>query len=1253
MLAVLMLLVPLGAAAEDSVEAIVQVENSYFETWEAETPAGWNIYGSGSVAQTDSGLQITLGESGFAQIWQKLTFVPNSVYKISCRMLTVGVEGAGGAGVSVYSQNAAAQADASQYGVWQDISLYVQTDEGESQTYAIQFGIGSETAPAKGDAFIESVKVEKLFEVPAGQTAYTLIGGAAALPMSSADIKTYDDLLTPSEDVYVSWNDIGVVLCASLLLVFLYLLITGRHAPKLSVRMGSKKWMIIAFAFAFIVRLFFAMRSEGHITDLNCFRGWANALAEGSLSGFYESGIFADYPPVYMYVLYVLGKIGSLLGLSPVGDGYKLLVEMPAIFADLALAYVLYRVAKTKLGRRTGSVLSLFLLFSPALVCVSAAWAQIDSVFILGLIAVLYLLEKDKKACSAMLWMLMVLTKPQALLLAPVLLFVLIGDIIKTETRKRSLCQLGIAIVGMFAVYAAATLPMKGGQGFFYAIEKIIDTTGYYAYTSANAFNLLGLLGGNFVSNTETMLGISFKLWGVVGIAISVAFSAVVYFDKPEKSRVYLTAGVLFTLIFLLAHNMHERYLLPAVVFMLFAAVQSGSRRMLISSIALSCVSFFNIYVVLIFKSTMIYDLVFTLGCVSMILAGAHTVYSAICEMAGRAEREKPLAISEILLMPPKQIAEERARKRLYEEKPDPERKMTRKDLAIMLIITAVYAAFAFVNLGSTTIPERVYDTAQAGDSYTIAFDSQQEISLIKYYPGYCEGNFDIEYSDDGVNFQPVDGGSIENKYRCMFSWQFKNLSFSAKYVRITVTEGYMELRELAFFNDEGAEYPLPVSNVSMLRGGQTLSADYLFDEQDQAIGAADYMTEMYFDEIYHARTAYEYLEGIYPYEITHPPLGKSIITLGIRMFGFNPFGWRCMGALAGVLMLPVLYIFAKRIFKKTRWAAVTSILFAADFMHYSLTRIATIDSYSLLFILLMYLFMYEYKQHNFLKEPLRSTLVPLGLCAAAWALGAATKWICLYAGVGLFILFFHTIYQRAKEYKIARREGDAQVCGVYKKRLIITLLFCVLAFIIVPAIVYIISYIPYFNASDNYTLKDVWANQVYMLTYHKNLNPDSVHPYSSSVYTWIFNIRPTFFFNAEGSTGGVYGVIWCMGNPLLWLAGLIGVFYLLGMRNKNLLDTRGTGFITVCAAAQLLPWVLITREVFIYHFFATLPFLIIALVYALRHVWNTYSHGRLFVKLFVIAMCVMFLLFYPVTTGISVPKWILYALQWLPTWPI
>ena len=122
-------------------------------------------------------------------------------------------------------------------------------------------------------------------------------------------------------------------------------------------------------------------------------------------------------------------------------------------------------------------------------------------------------------------------------------------------------------------------------------------------------------------------------------------------------------------------------------------------------------------------------------------------------------------------------------------------------------------------------------------------------------------------------------------------------------------------------------------------------SHDYaaLFDEQDMFDGRKSNLNSTYFDEIYHARTAYEMIHHLYCYENTHPPLGKIFIACGVLIFGMNPFGWRFAGTLFGVLMLPVIYNFSKKFFKETWISVVTTLLFAFDFMHFVQTRIATV----------------------------------------------------------------------------------------------------------------------------------------------------------------------------------------------------------------------------------------------------------------------------------------------------------------------
>ena len=225
-------------------------------------------------------------------------------------------------------------------------------------------------------------------------------------------------------------------------------------------------------------------------------------------------------------------------------------------------------------------------------------------------------------------------------------------------------------------------------------------------------------------------------------------------------------------------------------------------------------------------------------------------------------------------------------------------------------------------------------------------------------------------------------------------------------------------LSEVGFVNSDGN--PLPVTLAANASAPENAQA--LIDEQDTVPDHPSYYNSTYFDEIYHARTAYEHLHGLSTYEWTHPPLGKVLMMVGIRLFGMTPFGWRFMGALMGVLMLPVMYLLAKQLGASTKVSCLAMLLLALDSMHFTQTRIATIDSYAVFWIMLMYLFMFRYVKMNFHRESLGRTLVPLGLCGVTMGVAWATKWIGIYASAGLALLFFWSLISRCREYFQARK---------------------------------------------------------------------------------------------------------------------------------------------------------------------------------------------------------------------------------------
>jgi len=285
-------------------------------------------------------------------------------------------------------------------------------------------------------------------------------------------------------------------------------------------------------------------------------------------------------------------------------------------------------------------------------------------------------------------------------------------------------------------------------------------------------------------------------------------------------------------------------------------------------------------------------------------------------------------------------------------------RKFTRTDWITLGILCVVYGVVAYIGLGSHIAPQSFQQCEANSEVATIELKEPTQISRVFYYCGLNTGNYDLQFSSDGENWiDQVDSDGnpgMTQEYTQLFRWNDAALSAGdepIRFIRIASLDK-MWLGEVVLYDASGA----PISPNDMIL---STGCESLFDEQSTVPDSYSYLNGTYFDEIYHPRTAFENIQGVWPYEITHPPLGKLIISLGIRTFGMTPFGWRFMGVLFGILMLPVLYILLKRMFASTAVAACGSTVFAFDFMHYVQTRLATVDTYAVFFILLMFLFMY------------------------------------------------------------------------------------------------------------------------------------------------------------------------------------------------------------------------------------------------------------------------------------------------------
>lgn len=580
--------------------------------------------------------------------------------------------------------------------------------------------------------------------------------------------------------------------------------------------------------------------------------------------------------------------------------------------------------------------------------------------------------------------------------------------------------------------------------------------------------------------------------------------------------------------------------------------------------------------------------------------------------------------------------------------------KLTKKDIIIMTVITIVYLAIALYKLGSVKVPETYWSPIRMGESITFDFGREVNLSRIYYYPGLGDGEYHLEYIDPSTGEYTNIMDITKDQFDDCFIWKYKELDLKTDHIKL-VADTYAQLFEIGFFEKDS---DTPISGVKIFAADTEELDDgkpeYLIDESDTVHYIPNFMTCTYFDEIYHARTAYEHIEGISPYETTHPPLGKVLMAGGILLFGMNPFGWRFIGMMIGVLMIPAMYAFGMKVFKQRFYAFCVAFLMMFDFMHFTQTRIATIDSYCVLFTIAMYYYMYDYYMSGSYRLGFKKSMKALFLSGLFFGIGAASKWICLYAGAGLAVIFFLAKYKEYREYIKWYKSGEPPSEKWHRDYvpyyLNLTIIMCVVFFIVIPTLVYIASYVPYIKVPGS-SLNTVWENQLYMYKYHAKDVLDAEHGFASPWWSWPLLIRPMWFYEMGGLPEGLTSTIVTMGNPAIWWTGLITLISSIVISIKR----RDKSMVPVFVAyfTQLLPWVFIERVVFIYHYFSAVPFLIITIVYIIRAMLESQKKWAKYVVAAYLAVVVLlFIMYYPAISGITTSRWYVdNVLRILPGW--
>ena len=517
--------------------------------------------------------------------------------------------------------------------------------------------------------------------------------------------------------------------------------------------------------------------------------------------------------------------------------------------------------------------------------------------------------------------------------------------------------------------------------------------------------------------------------------------------------------------------------------------------------------------------------------------------------------------------------------------------KLNKIDFITILIIVLLYSFLSFYRLGSNISPN-TFERVNKNDKLLIELKEMDDVIKFKIFSGEQNSKYKLYLSKDNIDFEYY--GEIEG--RGALSWDFIKPKIKSKYVLLEFTEN-STIGEVALYNNSKEKIAL---NKITINSHQT---DLLTDEQDTVPDKVSYMNTSYFDEVYFARTAYEYVENIPTYEWTHPPLGKLIQAIPIFITKhLSPFNYRLMGNISGTLMIIIMYLFGKELFKKRKYSIFASLLMFFDTFHFVQTRMGTVDSHLVLFMMISALGMIKYCNNK--------KMINLLISGIFFGLSVCVKWTGLYCGLGLAIIYF-TYMIKNKEFNL--------------KHILSGFSF----FVVIPLIFYIGLYLLFPNNNINYTnnLKSIMKQQEQMYNYHSKLAAE--HFFSSDWYTWPISYKPVWYHEAIVDTTSKE-TISGIGNIVIWWVGIVAMISLIP---KLLKKDKNSFYLLVLILSLWLPYVFIGRIMYMYHYFPVLPFMMLAITGLFKHIDEKYKLTYL-IPIYLIFVIAFFIIYYPVITG-------------------
>ncbi len=368
-----------------------------------------------------------------------------------------------------------------------------------------------------------------------------------------------------------------------------------RNVRRESARRFGLAPLIAMLLAGFLIRLAF-IQSAGYRDDMTIFYQWF-----GSIAALPPGQVYAhttpdlNYPPAYILLTELSAFVLRWFVPGTPGEAaLNVALKLPAILFDIAGAALAFAIVRREAGYAFALAAAAFIALNPALIYDSAYWGQDDSIpAVLALFAIAAL-RSDRPVAAWVTLTFAVLVKPPVLVLVPLLL--LYPLTVPRRRRRLVAWQTGAGITAALALSEVLALtffphptPLAALRNL---VGQLVGGSSYFPFNSLNSFNLWAIFQPFYVSDRTHYCGLSMHLWADLLFTVTAAVIFWQYVRSRASTALFEASAIVLLAFFVLLTEMHERYLLYAVVFL---AVLPFKRPYRIAGLILSLTLLLNL----------------------------------------------------------------------------------------------------------------------------------------------------------------------------------------------------------------------------------------------------------------------------------------------------------------------------------------------------------------------------------------------------------------------------------------------------------------------------------------------------------------------------------------------------------------------------------------------------------------------------------------------------------------------------------